>query len=91
VTMRVLSSTMFFSMLALSFIIEKPWVRLGPESGTEYFSDFESGMESILLGLSGALLAIAMVLCEFWLILKADAIVLMIGGVLKEMITIFLG
>jgi len=91
VTMRVLSSTMFFSMLALSFIIEKPWIRLGPESGTEYFSDFESGMKTILLGLSGAFIAIAMVLCEFWLILKADAIVLMIGGVLKEMITIFLG
>jgi solute carrier family 35 protein C2 len=32
-----------------------------------------------------------MVLCEFWLILKANAIVLMIGGVLKEVITILVG
>lgn len=32
-----------------------------------------------------------MVLCEFWLILRSNAIVLMIGGVLKEMITILVG
>lgn len=90
VTMRVLSSTMFFSMLLLSFILEKPWHALGPEHGA-YFSDFEHGMRTISLGLIGAFIAIAMVLCEFWLILKSDAIVLMIGGVVKEMITIFVG
>ena len=90
VTMRVLASTMFFSMLLLSFIIEKPWIALGPEHG-DYFSDFENGMKTISLGLFGAVLAIAMVLCEFWLILKSNAIVLMIGGVLKEMLTIFVG
>lgn len=90
VTMRVLSSTMFISMLLLSFIIERPWNSLGPEHG-DYFSDFENGMKTISLGLVGAFIAIAMVLCEFWLILKSDAIVLMIGGVVKEMITIFVG
>lgn len=90
VTMRVLSSTMFFSMLALSLIIEEPWIALDPEK-TEYFSDWENGLKTLFLGLVGAFIAIAMVLCEFWLILKADAIVLMIGGVLKEMITIFVG
>ncbi|KAL7535452.1 hypothetical protein ACHAXR_006492 [Thalassiosira sp. AJA248-18] len=87
VTMRVLSSTMFCSMLLFSFIIEKPWNALGGD----YFSDFESVMKGIFLGLVGAFIAIAMVLCEFWLILKSNAIVLMIGGVLKEMITIFVG
>mmetsp|Transcript_37386 Transcript_37386/g.67228 ORF Transcript_37386/g.67228 Transcript_37386/m.67228 type:complete len:415 (-) Transcript_37386:81-1325(-) len=86
VTMRVLSSTMFFSMLLLSFIIEQPWNTMGP-----YFSDFERGMKTVSLGLIGAFIAITMVLCEFWLILKSNAIVLMIGGVLKEMITIFVG
>eukprot|EP00584_Thalassiosira_punctigera_P010804 CAMPEP_0172546064 /NCGR_PEP_ID=MMETSP1067-20121228/15887_1 /TAXON_ID=265564 ORGANISM="Thalassiosira punctigera, Strain Tpunct2005C2" /NCGR_SAMPLE_ID=MMETSP1067 /ASSEMBLY_ACC=CAM_ASM_000444 /LENGTH=291 /DNA_ID=CAMNT_0013332935 /DNA_START=729 /DNA_END=1604 /DNA_ORIENTATION=+ len=90
VTMRVLASTMFFTMLALSSIIERPWNALDPKNGS-YFSDFENGMQTISLGLIGAFIAIAMVLCEFWLILKADAIVLMIGGVLKEMITIFVG
>ena len=86
VTMRVLSSTMFFSMLIMSFIIEQPWNSLGP-----YFSDFENGTKTIATGLVGAFIAIVMVLCEFWLILKSNAIVLMIGGVLKEMITIFVG
>lgn len=91
VTMRVISSTMFFSMVLLSFIIEQPWIKLGPESGTSYFADFNDGLKTISLGLVGAFIAIAMVLCEFWLILKSNAIVLMIGGVLKEMITIFVG
>lgn len=90
VTMRVLSSTMFISMLMLSFILEQPWKSLGPKKG-DYFIDFEHGMKTISLGLIGAVIAIAMVLCEFWLILKSNAIVLMIGGVIKEMITIFVG
>jgi solute carrier family 35 protein C2 len=48
-------------------------------------------MKTLSLGLAGAIIAIVMVLCEFWLILKSNAVVLMIGGVLKEMITIFVG
>lgn len=90
VTMRVLSSTMFCSMLLMSIIIEKPWTKLGPSQG-DYFSDFDNGMKTIATGLAGACIAIVMILCEFWLILKSNAIVLMIGGVLKEMITIFVG
>lgn len=82
VTMRVLASTMFFSMLMLSAIIERPWEKLGPEHGDPKF---------VSLGLFGAFIAIAMVLCEFWLILNSNAIVLMIGGVLKELLTIFVG
>lgn len=81
---------MFFFMLILSFIIEDPIVKLSPENGA-YFSDFNNSMKTISLGLTGATIAIAMVLCEFWLILKANAIVLMIGGVLKEVITILVG
>lgn len=90
VTMRVLSSTMFVSMLLMSIVIEKPWTKLGPSQG-DYFSDFENSMKTLSLGLAGAIIAIVMVLCEFWLILKSNAVVLMIGGVLKEMITIFVG
>lgn len=81
---------MFFFMLILSFMIEDPMVKLSPENG-DYFSDFNNSMKTISLGLTGATIAIAMVLCEFWLILKANAIVLMIGGVLKEVITILVG
>ncbi len=90
VVMRVLSPSMFVFMILLSAIIERPWEKLGPEHG-DYFSNFENGMKTISLGLTGAFIAIAMVLCEFWLILKSNAIVLMIGGVIKELITILVG
>lgn len=90
VVMRVLAPSMFFFMLFLSVVIEKPWDKLGPEHG-DYFSNFENGMRTVSLGLIGAFIAIAMVLCEFWLILKSNAIVLMIGGVVKELITILVG
>jgi solute carrier family 35 protein C2 len=78
-------------MLILSFMIEDPITKLSPENGGDYFSDFNNSMKTISLGLTGATIAIAMVLCEFWLILKSNAIVLMIGGVLKEVITILVG
>ena len=81
---------MFFFMLLLSFAIENPVEKLSPENG-DYFKDFNNAMKTITLGLTGATIAIAMVLCEFWSILKANAIVLMIGGVLKEVITILVG
>mmetsp|Transcript_27266 Transcript_27266/g.57369 ORF Transcript_27266/g.57369 Transcript_27266/m.57369 type:complete len:452 (-) Transcript_27266:90-1445(-) len=89
-TMRVLSSSMFVFMILLSCTIEQPWAKLGPSKG-DFFSTFDNGMKTISLGLTGACIAIAMILCEFWLILKSNAIVLMIGGVLKEMITILVG
>lgn len=90
VVMRVLSPSMFICMLFLSIVIESPMKRLGPDQG-DYFSNFENGFKTICLGLTGAFIAIAMVLCEFWLILKSNAIVLMIGGVIKELITILVG
>lgn len=83
-------SQMFFFMLLLSLAIENPVQKLSPKNG-DYFKDFNNSMKTISLGLTGATIAIAMVLCEFWLILKANAIVLMIGGVLKEVITILVG
>ena len=45
----------------------------------------------ILLGLLGGVLAVSMILCEFSLILRASAIILMIGGVIKELVTITIG
>lgn len=83
-TMRLLSPSMFFSLFFLSLIIEEPWARLANE-------DAGDTAKIIGLGLVGAFLAIAMVLCEFYLIMRANAIVLMIGGVIKEMVTIFIG
>ena len=49
------------------------------------------GMRVLGIGLLGALLAISMIICEFYLIMKSSAIVLMIGGVLKELTTIMVG
>eukprot|EP00804_Cyclotella_cryptica_P019158 CCRYP_017810-RB/>CCRYP_017810-RB protein AED:0.08 eAED:0.08 QI:122/1/1/1/1/1/5/539/317 len=90
VTMRVLAPSMFLFMMLLSVALEDPVVKLSPQNG-DFFIDFNHTMKTISLGLTGATIAIAMVLCEFWLILKANAIVLMIGGVLKEVITILVG
>lgn len=84
VTMRLLSPCMFFSMLLFSLIVERPW---------DKFSDAEPGeaLRVLVLGLIGGVFAISMVLCEFYLILEASAIIMMIGGVMKEMCTILLG
>eukprot|EP00554_Chaetoceros_debilis_P009586 CAMPEP_0194102780 /NCGR_PEP_ID=MMETSP0150-20130528/3314_1 /TAXON_ID=122233 /ORGANISM="Chaetoceros debilis, Strain MM31A-1" /LENGTH=340 /DNA_ID=CAMNT_0038789803 /DNA_START=598 /DNA_END=1620 /DNA_ORIENTATION=- len=89
--MRILSPLMFLSMVMLSVIFEQPWNKLGKSSGTDYFSTFENSMHTIGLGLIGGVVAICMLLCEFYLIMQSSAIVLMIGGVLKELTTIFLG
>lgn len=86
-TMRVLSPSMFISMLVLSIIVEQPWTMFGEG----LIDDPADVFHTIGLGLLGAVFAIAMVLCEFSLIMKASAIILMIGGVIKEMITIILG
>uniref|UniRef100_A0A7S2Y3K8 Sugar phosphate transporter domain-containing protein n=1 Tax=Entomoneis paludosa TaxID=265537 RepID=A0A7S2Y3K8_9STRA len=84
-TMRLLSPSMFLSLLAASLMIEQPWYRLGSSM------NFAGAIEIISLGLFGAIFAIAMILCEFYLIMKANAIVLAVGGVIKEVITIFVG
>jgi len=90
-TIRVISSSMFVSMFILSFIIEKPWITLAPSENNTYFIDFQHGIQTVSMGIAGAFLAICMILCEFYLIMKSSAMVLMIGGVIKEMVTIFVG
>jgi solute carrier family 35 protein C2 len=83
-TMRLLAPSMFFSMLFVALLVERPWVRLAGYS-------LEETIKMFGLGLFGAFFAISMILCEFYLVLHASAIILMIGGVIKEMITIFVG
>ena len=87
-TMRVLSPVMFLSMCMLSIISEQPWNKF---KGTDYMDSFEDASKTIGLGVLGALLAICMLTCEFHLIMKSSAVILMIGGVLKELTTIFIG
>jgi solute carrier family 35 protein C2 len=83
-TMRLLAPSMFISMFLVSLMVEQPWSKF---DGTS----MEQALGMLGLGLFGAFFAIAMILCEFYLIMHASAIVLMIGGVIKEMITIFVG
>jgi solute carrier family 35 protein C2 len=85
-TMRVLSPFMFLSMLIVSLIIEEPW-----SSMREFIDSWGKLFLVLELGLGGAFLAICMIMCEFWLIMHTSAIILMIGGVIKEMLTIFMG
>jgi solute carrier family 35 protein C2 len=87
VTMKLLSPSMFWSMLFLSMVIEKPWTKFHITD-----ENYQSEISRVLgLGMMGGGIAVAMILCEFYLILHATAIILMIGGVIKEMITIFIG
>lgn len=83
-SMRLLSPSMFVSMLAISFAVEQPWNEIMKMNATDLWW-------VVLLGLGGGSVAISMILCEFYLILEASAVVLMIGGVLKEMVTIVVG
>jgi hypothetical protein len=75
---------MFSSMLFLSIVVEQPWTKFHHMQGADV---------AYVLGLGavGAFFAIAMILCEFHLIMYSSAVILMIGGVIKEMITIFMG
>ncbi len=86
VTMKLLAPSMFFGMLFISLVVERPWNKfLHTEDNLAEISRI------ICLGLLGGILAVSMVLCEFNLILNATAIILMIGGVIKEMVTILIG
>jgi len=90
-TMRLLSPVMFISMLIYSLLWENPIAQLGPHSDTIYFTSFSEGMKTLGIGLGGGVLAISMLIFEFYLIMHSSALVLMIGGVLKELVTIMLG
>ena len=85
-TMRLLSPLMFTSMLVVACAIERPWHSLKP-----VVDSWSTGLYVVELGLLGAFFAIFMILCEFFLIMYSNAIVLMIGGVIKEILTIFIG
>ena len=85
-TMRVLSPFMAISMIVVSLALEQPWYSL--RTVVDSWATFAY---VILLGLLGACLAICMIMCEFFLIMHTNAVVLMIGGVIKEILTIFIG
>jgi solute carrier family 35, member C2 len=85
VTMKLLAPSMFWSMLLISLVVEQPWINLNDVENSTALS------RVFMLGLPGGVFAVLMTLCEFFLILKASAIILMIGGVHKELTTIVIG
>lgn len=90
-TMRVISPFMFASMLFLSFVFEEPWQNFSTNATNAFFNTFDGILLSLGLGLLGGVMAICMITCEFYLIMHSSAMILMIGGVLKELTTILLG
>lgn len=90
-TMRLLSPFMFMSMVIISTAVEKPWHKMGPESEKNYFANTDETLKTVGMAVLGGILAVCMITCEFWLIMQSSAVVLMIGGVLKEVVTIFVG
>jgi len=91
-TMRLLSPVMFISMFTFSMALERPWIIMSGNNNDDGI-DFDAKymLWSAGMAVFGATLAISMILCEYYLIIHTSAIVLMIGGVLKEMITIMVG
>ena len=89
-TMRVLSPSMFVALFCIGIGVERPWDSLSPQT-TPFFQDFEHGIETLMIGTVGGLLAMCMVYFEFCLIMKSSAVVLMIGGVIKELLTLYIG
>lgn len=89
-TMKILAPSMTFTMLLFSLIVERPWATIF-QSQDEAKDEAKELMLVFGLGLLGGTIAIFMILCEFYLILKASAMILMIGGVIKELTTIFIG
>jgi len=87
-TLRLVSSTMFISLTLIAFIVEEPIHTL---YHSPFFASRSDSVETVLIAFIGAFLAVSMVLCEFCLIMKSNAIVLMIGGIVKELFTITLG
>lgn len=85
-TMRVLSPFMALSMTIVALALEQPWNSL-----QSVIYSWGSLLNVLSLGFGGASLAICMIMCEFFLIMHSNAIVLMIGGVIKEILTIFIG
>lgn len=63
----------------------------GTEVHYDYFNNTTDTLWTLAIAVFGGFLAICMILCEFYLIMKTSAVVLMIGGVCKELTTIFLG
>lgn len=90
-TMRLLSPFMFLSMLIISFCVEKPWSSMGAESDKNYFVDREESLKTVGMAVLGGTLAVCMISCELWLIMQSSAVIMMIGGVCKEVTTIFVG
>jgi solute carrier family 35, member C2 len=101
-TMRLLAPSMFFTMAFTSLVIEKPWNKFqydstqdedyDPSVAIDYAAQYRNELLKVLgLGAAGGCIAIMMILCEFYLILHSSAVILMIGGVIKEMITIMIG
>jgi solute carrier family 35 protein C2 len=66
-------------------IVERPWTKFAASEG-----NFDEVARVVALGLVGGFFAICMVMCELYLILHTPAVILMIGGVIKEMTTILI-
>jgi solute carrier family 35 protein C2 len=99
-TMRLVSPCMFVFMLACSFAMERPLQTFGGggaaggDDGNDnhlFFDNLQHSLTTVGMAAMGGVLAVSMILCELFLIMKSSAIILMVGGVVKELCTICLG
>ncbi|KAF9431777.1 Triose-phosphate Transporter [Entomortierella beljakovae] len=86
-TLYYISPIMFVIMSILSLIIEDPFVQF---STSEFFSDFNTGLLTMMMAGGGGFLAFAMTVAEFKLIKNTGTVTLSVAGISKEIVIITL-
>eukprot|EP00547_Thalassionema_nitzschioides_P005467 CAMPEP_0194205036 /NCGR_PEP_ID=MMETSP0156-20130528/4383_1 /TAXON_ID=33649 /ORGANISM="Thalassionema nitzschioides, Strain L26-B" /LENGTH=298 /DNA_ID=CAMNT_0038931191 /DNA_START=372 /DNA_END=1268 /DNA_ORIENTATION=+ len=79
--LRIISPAMFMFLFSVAFALERKSFALLPTCS----------QTAITIGFSNGLMAIPLMVAEYAIIVKSSAIVLMIGSVCKEILTIVLG
>ncbi|KAF9379274.1 Triose-phosphate Transporter [Mortierella sp. AD011] len=86
-TLYYISPIMFVLMSILSLAIEDPFVQF---SSSEFFTDFNTGLLTMMMAGGGGFLAFAMTVAEFKLIKNTGTVTLSVAGISKEIVVISL-
>ncbi|KAF9992950.1 Triose-phosphate Transporter [Entomortierella chlamydospora] len=86
-TLYYISPIMFVLMSVLSLAIEDPFVQF---SSSEFFTDFNTGLLTMMMAGGGGFLAFAMTVAEFKLIKNTGTVTLSVAGISKEIVVISL-
>ncbi|KAF9206399.1 Triose-phosphate Transporter, partial [Haplosporangium sp. Z 27] len=86
-TLYYISPIMFIIMSILSLAIEDPFVQFAT---SDFFTDFHTGLLTLMMAGGGGILAFAMTVAEFKLIKNTGTVTLSVAGISKEIVVISL-